>query len=155
MTQATEKLARALLLPINPAVVVLLGIYTALWGFWVANPFWTVFSQAKLYSAMNNAKFVQWFGEVGISPEVFWGTIALACGVLIIHGALRRSYKSLVRGATIAFFHWGIISLMYFIGDWQNTGGITALLMSVYGAFLYVNIRINFKERHQMDDVLR
>lgn len=155
MSETGEKFVRALLLPINPAVVVLLGFYTMLWGFWVANPWWSVFSQAKLYSAMNEAKFVQWAGDAGISPECFWGSIALVCGAMITYGAMKRSYKSLVRGATIAFFHWGVISLMYFIGDWQNTGGITALLMSIYGAFLYVNIKVNFKERHTMDDVLR
>jgi len=155
MTQNTEKFVRALLLPINPAVVVLLGIYTALWGFWVANPLWDVFGTAELYSSLNDAKFVQAVGEVGISPEMFWGTIAMVCGVFIVHGAVRRSYASLVRGASIAFFHWGVISMFYFMGDWQNTGGITALLMAIYGGFLFVNIRVNFKDRHEIDDVLR
>lgn len=155
MTENTEKLVRALLLPINPAVVVLLGIYTSVWGLWIANPFWTVFSQAQLYDAMNNAAFVQWVGMAGISPELFWGGIAIVCGILIIYGAVNRSYKSLVRGSTIAFFHWGTISLMYFMGDWMSTGGITALTFCIYGAFLYVNIRVNFKEHHDIDDVLR
>lgn len=146
---------RALLLPINPAVVVLLGIYTMLWGFWVANPWWDVFDRAPLYDDMQNAAFIQWIAAAGVPPEVFWGGVALTCGALITHGAIKRSYNSLVRGAIIAFFHWGLISLFYFMGDWQNTGGITAGLMGIYGAFLYVNIRVNFKERKQMDDVLR
>lgn len=155
MTERTEKFVRALLLPINPAVVVLLGIFTTVWGFWVANPFWTVFSQAALFNAMNSAEFVQWVGMIGISPEVFWGGIAMVCGVFIIHGAVKRSYKSLIRGSTIAFFHWLAISIMFFLGDWMNTGGITAGIFAIYGAFLWVNIRVNFKESHNMDDVLR
>lgn len=146
---------KALLLPINPAVVVILGVYTSLWGLWVANPFWTVFSQAQLYSAMQGAEFIQLVGIVGISPEVFWGTIAIVCGLLITHGAVKRSYKSLVRGATIAFFHWGIISLFYFMGDAASTGGITAAVFAVYGAFLWLNIRVNFKDTHNIDDVMR
>ena len=40
-----------------------LGIYTILWGLWVANPFWDVFSTAPLYSQLSS-----------IAPEVFWGT---------------------------------------------------------------------------------
>lgn len=142
-------------MPINPAVVVLLGIYTVAWGFWIANPFWTVFTQAQLYSAMNHAAFVEWVGMVGISPEVFWGTIAIACGVFIIIGAMKRSYKWLIRGSTIAFFHWGVIALMYFMGDWMNTGGITSLIFCIYGGFLWLNIRVNFKEHQDIDDVLR
>jgi len=152
MTENTEKFVRALLLPINPAVVVLLGIYTTLWGFWVANPWWTVFTQAQLFSALETAWFIQ---VLPFSAEVFWGGIAIICGLFIIHGAMRRSYSSLIRGATIAFFHWGVIALFYFMGDWTNTGGITALLMCTYGAFLFLNIRVNFKERKEINDVLR
>lgn len=154
MRENTERLVKALLLPINPAVVVLLGIYTTVWGFWVANPFWTVFTQAQLYRAMNNAEFVHWFGLLGVSPEVFWGSIAIVCGIFIIHGAVRRSYRSLMRGSTIAFFHWGIIALMYFMGDWMNTGGITSLIFCVYGGFLWLNIRVNFKDTHEIQGVV-
>lgn len=152
LSEGSEKLARALLLPINPAVVVLLGIYTVVWGFWVANPFWTVFTQAPLYNALDSIWFV---AASGISPEVFWGTIAMLCGAVTTYGAIRRSYRSLITGATVIGWHWFMISIMYFIGDAANTGGITALLMAVYGAFLFLNIRVNFKETHNMDDVLR
>lgn len=152
LTEGSEKLARALLLPINPAVVVLLGIYTTVWGFWLANPFWEVFTSAKLYSALESVWFVT---AVGIPPEVFWGVIAMACGIAIAYGAIKRSYRSLIIGATIACGHWLVISIMYFMGDWMNTGGITSLIFAVYGAFLWLNLRVNFKDSHNMDDVLR
>jgi hypothetical protein len=152
LSEGSEKLARALLLPINPAVVVLLGIFTTVWGFWVANPWWTVFTQAPLFDALNTAWFVN---ALSISPEVFWGVTAMACGVMITYGAVKRSYKSLIRGATIATLHWATISIYFFMGDWANTGGITAGLFATYGAFLWLNIRVNFKDTHNMDDVLR
>ena len=148
----TEKLARALLLPINPAVVVLLGIYTIVWGFWVANPFWDVFGQAALYSAMANVGFLT---ALGIPAEPFWGILAILCGTVTTYGAIKRRYRSLVLGATVIGWHWFMICILYFMGDPLNTGGITALLMAVYGAFLWVNIRVNFKDDHNMDDVLR
>lgn len=148
LTEGSKKLAEALLLPINPAAVVLLGIYTVLWGFWVANPFWTVFTQAALYNKLA-AVFV-----FGIPPEIFWGVIAMFCGTITIYGAVKRSYYPLVRGAAIAFFHWLVICVMYFLGDPANTGGITALIFAVYAAFVYLNIRVNFKDRKNSTDLL-
>lgn len=135
VTENKEKLAHALLLPINPAAVVILGIYTMLWGFWVANPFWTVFTQAELYGVLAT-----------VAPEIFWGCLAMTCGAITIYGAVKRRYRPLVRGAAAAGWHWLMIAIFYFMGDPFNTGGITALVFSVYAAFVYLNIRVNFKD---------
>ena len=148
LTEGSKKLAEALLLPINPAAVVLLGIYTTLWGFWVANPWWTVFTQAELFSQLAQTSI--WF----IPPEVLWGSIAILCGCITIYGALKRSYGALVRGASVAGWHWFMISVFYFIGDPLNTGGISALIFAVYAAFVYLNIRVNFKDRRNSSDLL-
>jgi hypothetical protein len=51
----------------------------------------------------------------------------------------------LVRGASASGWHWFMISTFYFIGDPFNTGGITALCFAVYAAFIYLNLRVNFK----------
>ena len=142
------RLAEALLLPINPAVAVLLGVYTCLWGIWVANPFWEVFIEEEVYRELSQVAFI-------LPAEVFWGGIAIFCGAVIIYGAVRRSYKSLVTGASVAGWHWFMISIFYFLGDPTATGGLTALMLSVYGAFLWLNVRINFKENKDIDDVLR
>lgn len=131
----TDKLARALLLPINPAAVIILGIYTMAWGFWVANPFWTVFTQAALYSQL-----------AMLAPEWFWGCLAIACGIVTTYGAIKRRYGPLVVGAQTAGWHWLMIGIMYFLGDPLNTGGITALVFAVYSAFIYINLRVNFKD---------
>lgn len=143
LTESKEKLAHALLLPINPAAVVLLGIYTVLWGLWVANPFWTVFTQAELYGVLAT-----------VAPEVFWGCLAIGCGLVTIYGAVKRRYGPLVRGASFSGWHWLMISIFYFMGDPLNTGGITALIFAVYAAFVYLNIRVNFKENRKSPNIL-
>ena len=127
-----HKLATALLKPVNTAAIILLGTYTTLWGFWVANPFWTVFDQAPLYNWM-----------MQVMPEVYWGLLAIAVGLLMIYGVIRHSYQSLVTGALVGYFHWLAIAIMYFGGDWQNTGGITSFIVSVYCGFIWLNITKN------------
>lgn len=146
--EAPRKLAQALLLPVNPAAVVLLGIYTFVWGLWLANPFWTVFTQAPLYDVLARVP-----PDV-IPAEYFWGSIAIVVGCIIIYGAAKRYYRPLIIGASVAFWHWLMIATFYFWGDWQNTGGITSLVFCVYAAFIYCNVRINYKQRNKAYGIL-
>lgn len=111
-----------------------------LWGLWVASPFWDVFSQAELYEKL------YWVQDYGILPEYFWGGIAVACGAVIWRGAVKRNYKSLIRGALVAFFHWLMIATFYFWGDWHNTGGITSLTFSAYALYIYLNLKVNHEK---------
>lgn len=147
--EGVSNFVEALLQPINPAVVVLLGLYTVVWGFWVINPWWTVFTQAALYSELNEVTFCL------IPPEVLWGGLAMFFGCITIYGAVRRSYRSLILGASSIMWHWLMICIFYFLGDPASTGGITALFMVIYGAFLWLNLRVNYKKTKNMDDVLR
>lgn len=121
-----------MLQPINTAAVILLGLYTTAWGFWVGNPFWTVFDQAPLYDLMQR-----------LAPEWGWGLLALCVGILMVYGVIRHSYRSLITGALVGYFHWLLIAIMYFGGDWQNTGGITALVIAIYCGFIWLNITKN------------
>lgn len=127
-----EKIAVSLLRPLNPSLILVLGGYTILWGLWILNPWWTVFPTAALYAAM-----------ASLAPEYVWGGIAVLAGILIIRGALKPSYQNLLTGSWIGFLHWFIIAIMYFIGDWMNTGGITALTFAVYSGIVWVNIKVN------------
>jgi hypothetical protein len=139
----TEKLAKALLLPINTAAVILLGIFTVVWGVWVANPFWTVFTQAQMYSVLSS-----------LAPEVFWGSVAIFCGLVICWGAFKRHYRPLVIGASVAFWHWLMIAIFYLLGDIFDTGGIVALFLAVYAVYIYLNIRVNFKNDKRNPEIL-
>lgn len=140
MRSKMQRFAQMLMEPINSVLIIILGAYTLVWGLWVINPFWDVFTHAALYSEM--AKY----------PEWAWGAFATASGLGILMGINKGSNKSLRLGAGIAYFHWLIISIMYFKGDWQNTGGITALAFSVYAFVVFVRLRKNpdiYIERHK------
>lgn len=130
-----DRLSDAVLRPINVASVLMLGIYTLLWGLWVASPFWDVFGTAALFGFMQS-----------LAPEIFWGCLAMTCGVVIIAGAVKRRYRPLTLGASTAFFHWFMIAIFYFLGDPFNTGAITSLVFALYSAFLHLNLRVNFNE---------
>lgn len=131
--EGQERLAQAMLKPVNPTAIILLGVFTIVWGLWLASPFWTVFTSAPLYSFMN---FVS---------EAVWGVIAIACGLIITHGALTRTVASLILGSRTGGIFWFVVSIMFFLGDWHNTGGITALLLAVYAFFIHLNLKVNSK----------
>lgn len=136
MSSRTRNVAKELLKPVNTAAILILGVYTLCWGLWLANPFWNVFTRAPLYNFMSK-----------IAPEWVWGGIAVAAGFAIIHGVFRPSYKALIFGALVGYFHWMVIAIMYFGGDWRNTGGLTALTFSVYSGFIWLNITRNNKNK--------
>lgn len=119
-------------IPMNPSATLIMAIYTLTWGLWLVNPMWSVFSQAELYSALSS-----------VMPEVYWGTIAVGCGLFMIWGVVKNSYKSLTKGAYAGFIHWLVISGGYFVGDWHNTGGITSLAIALYCGIVYLNLRVN------------
>lgn len=129
--------------PINTSAAMLMAVYTAVWGLWLLNPFWAVFDQAPLYSWLES-----------VAPEWFWGAFALTCGITMAHGIIRHTYKSLIRGAFIGWIHWGAITTGYFLGDWQNTGGITSLMIMTYCAFIYLNLKVNQVEKQASPPIL-
>lgn len=137
-------LAQALLKPVNTAAIILLGMYTVLWGLWIANPWWSVFNSAPLFHQMRD-----------VAPEWAWGLFAIFCGLVTAYGAWRPSYRALTIGSGTAFGHWLAISIFYFVGDWHNTGGITSLTFSIYAAFIYLNIRVNYRKGNlKIDDIV-
>lgn len=129
--------------PINTSAAMLMAAYTVLWGFWLLNPFWTVFDQAQIFWWLNS-----------VAPEWAWGTFAIVCGLTMGFGIIRHTYNSLARGAFIGFIHWSIICTGYFIGDWRNTGGITALMIAVYCAFIYLNLMVNKIQKQPSPPIL-
>lgn len=118
--------------PVNTSAAFIMAAYTFTWGVWLVHPGWDVFGRAELY---------MWLSS--IAPESFWGGIAMLVGVLMAIGLARQTYRAVTIGLFLGFMHWSLISVGYFMGDWQNTGGITSVMISVYCAFVYLNMRMN------------
>jgi hypothetical protein len=131
---SAEQLRQTLLRPINPAVIVVLGIYTVVWGIWIMSPWWAVFPHAAIYGLM--AKY---------GTEYIWGAIAVAAGTIIIRGALKPVYSNIEIGAWTSTIFWLVIAIFYFIGDWHTTGWLSAACFCIYSAIIWVNIRVNRK----------
>lgn len=132
LDRVAVRLREIISVPMNTAALMIMSLYTFIWGLWLALPFWQVFSQAALYGAL-----------ASIMPEIYWGLIAITCGIIMVWGVVNNSYKSLTRGAYAGFIHWLVISGGYFVGDWHNTGGITALAIALYCGVVYLNVRVN------------
>ena len=103
------------------------------------SPFWSVFQAAPLYLALSHS-----------ASEYVWGGIAVVVGGIITRGALKPIYWNLDIGSLIGFMFWLTISIFYFISDWMNTGGITSLMLAVYCALIWLNVRTN-KELYGYD----
>ena len=138
LRRAWDSLACALSRPINKVAATTLAVYTFLWGLWLASPFWEVFRAARVYSWLDS-----------VMPESAWGILAMAVGAVMLYGLARSSENSLTIGAFVGFIHWLIISIGYFAGDWENTGGLTSLAIAIYCGAIYLNIR--FQHFHQND----
>jgi len=133
MIRSLKRALREIIQPINTAAVMILGVFTILWGAWVFIPFWDVFTRAPAF---------QYFL---ILPEYFWGGVAIAAGSAMMYGVLKSSYRSLSIGAMTGFLHWLVICVFFFAGDWQNVGGVTYMMIAVYCAFIRVNLAANRK----------
>lgn len=130
--EVLDKIAAQLLQPLKTPGLVLLGVYTALWGAWVTNPWWGVFGQAMIYSKMDN-----------FMPEWAWGSIAVVFGVALSYGAIKKKYRTLVMSSIAVWWFWSMVSIFYFIGGWEDTGGLSAAAFSIYASFIYLNLRVN------------
>lgn len=128
-----ERSTRALLKPMNPYGSSLLGLLTLMWGMWIINPFWDVFSRAGVYSK-----------AMEFAPEWAWGTWSTLCGLGILTALWRGSSHWLAGASGFVVWHWFTISGMLWWGDWQNTAGLTYMFIGFYSVFVYLNIKVNF-----------
>lgn len=98
------------------ALWVVLGSYTLLWGVWIGNTFFTAFSpRAGLYDAMGD-----------FMPEWAWGLHAVIVGASIVYGAIWQWPRAIMWGCVANTYHWVLIGIFYAVGDWHNTGALTA-----------------------------
>lgn len=119
-----DKTASKMLSPINTMAVSILGIFNVLLGIWISLPF-------------DSLLFVNNF------PEWIIASMMLIIGYFIVSGSLRQTYRDLWLGTQMSFYFWflSIGGLLY--AQWQNPIWIVALMISMYSAFVAVNIKVN------------
>lgn len=128
-----DNLASGLLRPMNPHGAILLGALTFVWGIWVGNPFWEVFTRAPVYHE-----------ALDLAPEWAWGTWASTVGIVLLLSLLSKNAKWLSRAALCSVWHWFTVSGMMWWGDWHNTAGVVYLFIGFYSLFVYLNTKVNF-----------
>jgi hypothetical protein len=121
--------------PLNTSAISIMGAFTFIWGVWVAVPFWSVFDTAQIFSFMTI-----------LLPEWVWGAVAMVVGLVMIYGVVKPSFITLKNGALAGFYFWLFSSMNFFLGDWQNTGGITLFMIAIYCGYVALNIWVNKKE---------
>lgn len=129
-----QKVTDALLKPLNPSLIILLGVFTIMWGLWLVAPWWDVLSSADAFQFMDN-----------VGPETVWGIVAIVTGIFTVRGAVSLKVKSLLSGSLVSALHWLMIAILCFLGDWQNTAWLTYFTIATYAAIVYMNIRVNTK----------
>lgn len=134
MSYRAEQIVIGLTKPINPYSSILLGALTAMWGIWLLMP-WSVFGTAPLFSKLER-----------FAPEDAWGAWATACGTLVIFAVWKGLYKWLYRTLAFGIWHWCTVAGFMWWGDWHNTGGVTYSFVGFLFIYLYLNIKINYKQ---------
>ncbi|AXH69575.1 hypothetical protein HWB79_gp238 [Streptomyces phage LukeCage] len=129
----TDEIARELRKPINTAAISIMGAYTFVWGLWLALP-WATFERSPIYEAMKT-----------LAPELVWGPVAMLIGLLMLRGVWKQSYRALQAGAAAGFYYWLVIAVFYILGSWESVGWINAFMVSLYCAFVAINLRVNRK----------
>lgn len=119
-----DKTASKMLSPINTMAVSILGFFNILLGIWISLPF-----DSLLF--LNN--FPEWTAS----------SLMMIIGYFIVSGSMRQIYSQLLIGTHLSFYFWflSIGGLLY--AQWQNPAWIVALMISMYSAFVAVNIKVN------------
>lgn len=134
MNKALEQLRLTLLKPINPAIIVVLGLYTVVWGLWIMAPWFSVFGHSIVFQVM-----------AAYGSEYLWGGIAVGCGLIIIRGAVVPVYWNIEIGALVAFFFWLILAIFFCAGDWHSPAWLSAACFALYSALIWLNVEVNRK----------
>lgn len=119
-----DKTASKMLSPINTMAVSILGFFNILLGLWISLPF-------------DSLIFSQGF------PEWTIASVMMIIGYFIASGSIGQRYRALLIGTQLSFYFWflSIGGLLYL--QWQSPIWIVALMISMYSAFVAINIKVN------------
>lgn len=107
-------------------IVFVSSVQTILWGVWVINPYYTIFSSSEMFSVLSK-----------IGSEIIWGHFAIFIGLskLLSSYFTLKTYNYIkIIPFVLGIFLWSTISVSYFSGRPNNID-----LSSVIG-FLLVDV---------------
>lgn len=119
-----DKAASKMLSPINTMAVSILGFFNILLGLWISLPF-------------DSLIFSQGF------PEWTVASVMMIIGYFIASGSIGQRYRTLVIGTQLSFYFWFLSVGVLLYLQWQNPAWIVALMISMYSAFVAINIKVN------------
>lgn len=122
-----HKLRRIFLAPISPFNILLVGVFSFLWGLWVALPFWDVFNRSPIYSALD------WVGS-----ELIWGSIQIIVGTVLVFAAF-DSLRWMKYATFGGFLSWFLVALGFAVADWQNPGMWVSGFIAALNAYMFLN----------------
>jgi hypothetical protein len=122
-----NRFARVFWQPISRFNILLSGIYSFMWGLWVATPTWDVFNRSPIYESLN------WAGS-----ELIWGGVQMLVGIALVFAAFDNIHW--MKWATFAgFVSWMLVSLGFAFSDWHNPGMWVAGFISATNAYMFLN----------------
>ena len=100
-----------------------------LWGFWLLNPIWHTFANARGYAVMAQ-----------IAPEEYWGSAIMIIALLHMY-ALRTGNHRLRSISTLCgFMFWLLVSIMLVSANPSGTGAVVYPILTVSSLWVYVRV---------------
>lgn len=100
-----------------------------LWGVWVANPFWELFTASPVFGLMAH-----------IGPEPAWGVTVFAVGCLQMGFVFSRQWTARRATAVLSLFVYVLLSVMFGLGNFRGVSTVIYAVFALLCWFAYVNI---------------
>lgn len=143
MKKAGTNLSLMVFEKVSTFVVLLLGFFTVLWGFWLVAPGWDVFGRAKQYELLRM-----------LATEYVWGGVAMILGIILMSAAWSRRPDPIRISSLILFYFWGWVATSYLWSDWRILAWIPATFFSIIHGYAYVNLTLRMKYGDLTDENL-
>lgn len=133
MRNIFHKIGLAFWHQISPFTVLLSGIYSFMWGFWVFLPFWDSFSTSPVFMFLGTTQL----------SEILWGGTQMLVGVALFLASF-ESYRFIKYATFAGFISWTLISLAFALSNWQNPAIWVAGYLAVTNAYMFLNVAIKY-----------
>lgn len=118
----------------------MLGLHAALWGCWLLGVRaayllgWTDRDAMMSNPAYGPMRLVA--GRVGLPGSVYWGTLALALGLLVLIGYAKSSARTRCAAAAGLGGLWTFAAVCYIWADWRTTATVSVPVYAGTGVYV-------------------